>query len=72
EKAFQAGEMGRPHLDASPAKRLRNISNIAFGGPELRTAYLGCLLGDAIAQFDAPFKGEPLQSWDVDLGPLAV
>ena len=72
EKAFQMGEMGRPHLDASPAKRLRNISNIAFGGPELRTAYLGCLLGDAIATFDAPFKGEPLSSWDVDLGPLAV
>ena len=36
EKAFLAGEMGRPHLDASPAKRLRNISSIAFGGPGLQ------------------------------------
>ena len=30
---------------------LANISSLAFGGPDLRTAYLGCLLGDSIARF---------------------
>lgn len=72
EEAFQSSRMGRPHLDANPSKRLRNVSNIAFGGVDRRTAYLGCLLGDRIATFDAPIAGAPLKSWDVDLGPLAI
>ncbi len=70
EQAFQAGTMERPHLDQQPA-RLRNISNLAFGGPNLTTAYLGCLLGDAIACFDSPVSGRALPHWHHDLGPLA-
>ena len=70
ETAFQAHEMDRPHLDTVRSGRLRNISNIAFGGPERRTAYLGCLLGDGIATFEAPVAGRALPHWTHDITPL--
>ena len=63
EDAFQAGTMGRPHLDDNKGKVLRNISSLAFGGPDLRTAYLGCLLGNQIALFDAPVAGLAPSHW---------
>ena len=70
ETAFQSGEMGRPHLDAIRAARLKNISNLAFGGDNLQTANLGCLLGDQIATFHAPVAGHALPHWDCDIAPL--
>lgn len=51
EDAFQNGTMGRPHLDTVHSRTLRSISSIAFDGDR---AYLGCLLGDAIATFRLP------------------
>jgi len=63
ERAFIAGEMGRPHLDTCPGKVLKNISSLAFGGADLRTAYLGCLLGDRLASFRAPVAGHPPVHW---------
>lgn len=63
EAAYRAGTMGRPHLDKAAGRILRNISSLAFGGPDLRTAYLGCLLGDAIAYFRSPVAGHPPRHW---------
>lgn len=63
ETAYQAGEMGRPHLDDVRSQRLRNISSMAFGGTDLATAYLGCLLGDSLASFTAPVRGHPPPHW---------
>jgi hypothetical protein len=63
EAAYRDGTMGRPHLDGVKSRRLRNISSLAFGGTDLRTAYLGCLLGDAIASFRAPAAGHPPVHW---------
>lgn len=63
EKAYLAGSMGRPHLDVAAGARLKNISSLAFGGPDLRTAFLGCLLGDSIAMFRAPAAGLPPVHW---------
>ena len=54
EDAFQAGVMGRPHLDAIQSRRLQSISSVAFGGDDLKTVYLGCLLGDRLASFRSP------------------
>ncbi|MEM8741748.1 MAG: SMP-30/gluconolactonase/LRE family protein [Pseudomonadota bacterium] len=71
ERAFCEGRMGRPHLDGIQAKRLGSISNIAFGGPDLTTAYLGALLSDAIAAVDMPVAGRALPHWQAELGPLA-
>ncbi len=63
EDAYARGELGRPHLDRAAGRVLKNISSLAFGGPDLRTAYLGCLLGDAIASFRAPVAGHPPFHW---------
>ena len=64
EQAYLAGELGRPHLDRVESRVLRNISSLAFGGPDLKTAYLGCLLGDRIASFPVPVAGLPPVHWE--------
>ncbi len=70
EEAYQASKMGRPHLDAVKSQRLRNISNLAFAGSNLKTACLGCLLGDSIASFAMPVAGHRLPHWNADIEPL--
>jgi sugar lactone lactonase YvrE len=63
EKAFRDGRMDRPHLDRIHNGRLQNISSLAFGGPDLKTAYLGCLLGDSLATFRSPVAGKAPVHW---------
>lgn len=63
EDAWQSGLMGREHLDTIRSLRLRNISSLAFGGPDLKQVYLGCLGGDAIATFRSPVAGHPPAYW---------
>jgi len=70
ELAFGQNRMARPHLDGSPAKTLRNISSLAFGGPDMRTAFLGCLLGDRIIAAETPVKGLPPLHYGHDIAPL--
>jgi sugar lactone lactonase YvrE len=64
EQAYRSGTMGRTHLDHAAGARLKNISSLAFGGPDLRTAFLGCLLGDSIATFRAPVAGSQPVHWN--------
>lgn len=63
EQAFEAGTMGRPHLDGAPSRSLRNISSIAFAGSDRRTAVLGCLLGDTLATLRLPVAGVRPVHW---------
>ncbi|GLQ55402.1 SMP-30/gluconolactonase/LRE family protein [Devosia nitrariae] len=70
EKAYRANSMGRPHLDQQPARVLKNISSLAFGGPQLRTAYLGNLLGDCLMSFESPHAGARPVHFDFDISPL--
>jgi sugar lactone lactonase YvrE len=63
EAAFEAGTMGRPHLDGTPSRLLRNISSIAFSGSDRRTAVLGCLLGDRLATLRLPVAGVAPTHW---------
>jgi sugar lactone lactonase YvrE len=71
ERAWRDGAMGRPHLDKVTGAVLKGLSSLAFGGSDLRTAYLGCLQGDHIHEFTAPVAGVPPSHWRTDLGPLA-
>ena len=64
EEAYLSGTMDRPHLDRAAGRRLKNISSLAFGGGDLRTVYLGCLLGDAIASFRSDVAGLPPYHWN--------
>lgn len=70
EAAYTNNSMGRPHLDEQPALTLRNVSSLAFGGPDLRTAFLGCLLGEQIFGFTAPRRGLRPLHYDFDISPL--
>ena len=63
EAAYADGGLGREHLDTLKSKRLRNVSSLAFGGPDLKTVYLGCLLGGEIATFRSPIAGRPPAHW---------
>lgn len=71
EFSFQRGNMGRPHLDVVKSKKLKNISSLAFGGKDLKTAYMGCLLGDAVYKFDSPYEGHPPTHWHFE-GPTRI
>jgi sugar lactone lactonase YvrE len=64
EQAYRTGTMGRPHLDCAAGTVLKNISSLAFGGPDRKTAYLGCLLGDSLASFRSPVAGHPPFHWN--------
>ena len=64
EEAYLAGTMDRPHLDRAAGRRLKNISSLAFGGDDLKTVYLGCLLGDAVASFRSDVAGLPPYHWN--------
>jgi sugar lactone lactonase YvrE len=59
EAAFTSGTMDRCHLDTPGGTVLQNISSLAFGGADMRTAYLGSLQGTQIASFRAPVAGVP-------------
>ncbi len=62
EAIFQAGKGGREWLELGAKRSLRNIASVAFGGPDLKTVYLGCLAGDKIPTFRSPIAGaEPVQ-----------
>ena len=47
---------------------LRNISSVAFGGPDLKTAYLGNLMGSELFSFRSPVVGIEPAHWD--FGPF--
>lgn len=72
EAAYADGVMGRPHLDRSFGRRLQNVSSAAFGGPDLRTLYLGCLLGREITSFPAPVAGMRPFHWNWTSSAKAV
>jgi sugar lactone lactonase YvrE len=64
ESAYNADQMDRPHLDVNPSAILRNVSSIAFTGPDRRTAVLGCLLGDRLATLTLPTPGVAPIHWN--------
>ena len=39
------------------------MASITFGGPDLRTAYIGSLRGTRIPYFRSPVGGLPLVHW---------
>jgi sugar lactone lactonase YvrE len=72
EDALTAGTIKREHFYMKSGTCVQNIASIAFGGPDLRTAYLGSLSGDTIATFRSPVAGLPLPHWaygDNNVGP---
>ena len=64
EEAYQRSLLERKHLDTVGGKKLKNISSIAFGGPDLKTVFLGCLLGNQIVSFKSNISGLKPSHWE--------
>ncbi len=64
ETALHARRLTRPMIHEAKSRMLRNVSSIAFAGPDLRTAHLGSLAGEALATFRAPVAGVPPAHWE--------
>lgn len=63
EDAFQDGRYTRTHLDSGGQRPLGNLSGIGFGGPDLKTVYLGSLFGTRLATFRSPIAGAEPVHW---------
>lgn len=70
EQAFLENRLGREHLDNAKGKCMKNISNLAFGGPKRMSLYVGNLLGDSLPCFETDFCGAAMPHWSVPLGEL--
>lgn len=64
EAAFQAGALTPDILSAPSGSSISHIASIAFGGPDLRTAYLGTLGMDSLPSFRSPVAGQPPAHWN--------
>jgi len=64
ETALHARKLTRPMIHEAHGRMLRNISSIAFGGADRRTAWLGCLAGDSLVKFRTPAPGVAPVHWD--------
>ena len=72
ERVLTDRSIKREHFYVKSGTHVQNIASIAFGGPDLRTAYLGSLSGDTIATFRSPVPGLALPHWtygDAGVGP---
>ena len=63
EMLFASGELAGATLPPTPAARIRNLSSSAFGGPRLRTLYLGCLQDNRIYRMPSPVAGARPPHW---------
>lgn len=63
-QAVRDGTLDRVLLYDNHARVLPNITSLAFGGPDLRTAYLGSVSGSRIAVFRSPVAGAAPVHWN--------
>jgi sugar lactone lactonase YvrE len=63
DEHFYAGTMTPEIMAATQGSIAPWMASLTFGGPDLRTVYLGSLRGTTIPFFRAPVPGLPLQHW---------
>lgn len=64
DRHFLAGTMTTEIMTATRGTIAPWMASVTFGGPDLRTVYLGSLLGTRIPSFRAPVPGLPLPHWN--------
>ncbi len=70
EDAFAADRVGWEELSLGKHYSLRNISSLAFAGPDLRTVYLGSLFHEGLSTWHAPVAGHAPEHWNY--GPTVL
>jgi hypothetical protein len=63
ERHYAEHRLSRADIDAGRNRVLGNLASITFGGPDLKTAYLGSLFGERIATFRSPIAGAAPPHW---------
>ncbi|UJW87465.1 SMP-30/gluconolactonase/LRE family protein [Devosia sp. SL43] len=63
DAAWEAGQVTPELMGACGGTICRWMASLTFGGPDLRTVYLGSLQGTRIPYFQAPVGGQPLIYW---------
>ncbi len=64
EASWARGALERQHLDRVRSRRLKNTSSLAFAGPDLKTAVLGCLQGKTLETFRVDVAGLAPIHWN--------
>ena len=68
ERAFHANHVTEDVLFQTGQGIAPWMASLTFGGPDLRTAYIGSLKGTRIPYFRAPVPGLPMVHWN-ERGP---
>src|SRR5580704_397521 len=63
DQHFYAGTMTPEVMAATKGSIAPWMASLTFGGPDLRTVYLGSLMGTTIPYFQAPVAGLPMAHW---------
>lgn len=66
EGEYQDRRMDQQHVTESRGRVLRNISSMAFVGPDLRRVVFGCLQGTQLPTFPSPVAGVSPAHWEWD------
>ncbi|MBI2528578.1 MAG: SMP-30/gluconolactonase/LRE family protein [Candidatus Rokubacteria bacterium] len=64
EEAFQRDAVTPEHMLACGGTLAPWFASVTFGGPDLRTVYLGSLRGRCIPSFRSPVAGLPMVHWE--------
>jgi sugar lactone lactonase YvrE len=63
ERHYAENQLSRADIDAGRNGVLGNLASVAFGGPDLKTVYLGSLFASRIAAFRSPIAGAEPPHW---------
>jgi sugar lactone lactonase YvrE len=61
--AYATGDLTFDQIAQSRGSRMANLSSLAFGGPDLKTLYLGGLGNPAVYVLRSPVAGSPMEHW---------
>ncbi|PVG83596.1 5-valerolactone hydrolase [Nocardioides gansuensis] len=61
--AHAAGRLTWNDISQSRGSRVSNLASVAFGGPDLKTLYLGGLGVSAVQVLQSPVAGVPMEHW---------
>lgn len=62
-KAHAAGRLTWDDISQSRGSRVSNLASVAFGGPDLKTLYLGGLGVSEVQVLRSPVAGAPMDHW---------
>ncbi|WP_019874053.1 SMP-30/gluconolactonase/LRE family protein [Sporichthya polymorpha] len=62
-ESYARGTLTFDQIARSRGSRVANLSSLAFGGPDLKTIYLGGLGNSAVHSLRSPVAGLPLHHW---------